>query len=48
MRIEYESPKMEIFKFSLSTCVLASNTDESKVEEGTKFTIDEEIDPFGD
>ncbi len=48
MRIKYESPDIEILKFTLNVSVLtASNTNESSVEEGTHFTVDEDFDPFG-
>ncbi len=50
MRIIYESPDIEIFKFTLNTAVLtASNNNESSIEEGSHFTFeeDDDFDPFG-
>lgn len=52
MKLKYEAPEIDIFKFSLSTQVFAataSNTDEDIFVDNTtapKFTVPDEIDPL--
>lgn len=49
MRIKYEAPAIEIYKFSLNTGVYAltaSETPENNVQEGSSFVTIPDGDPF--